>query len=87
MDSCPAQDRWEKLSLKRIMEKTNRKIIVEIEEDAYQQLVNEIGRKRVLDNMEGMIDEFVLVIIKKIYCGIGHVHIYKRKPGQRRLKV
>lgn len=64
-----------------------RRLIIEIDEDAYQQLVNEIGQKRALDNMEGFVDEFVLIVVKSLYAGVQNIHVVKRKKGQRRMKI
>lgn len=64
-----------------------RRIIIEIDEDAYQELVNEIGVKRALDNMEGFIDEFVLLVVKSLYAGVQNISVIKRKKGQKRTKI
>ena len=68
------------------MSKT-RRIIIEIDEDAFQALVNEIGVKRALDNMEGFIDEFILVVVKSLYSGVQNIHVVRRKKGQKRTKI
>lgn len=52
---------------------TQRKIVVEIDEDAYEEIKQEIGVKFALDNQEGFCDEFI--------------HITKRKKGQRRTTI
>jgi hypothetical protein len=63
---------------------TPRKIVVEIDEDAYEEIKQEIGVKFALDNQEGFCDEFILMFVKSLYAGLSTIHITKRKKGQRR---
>ena len=71
---------------KRFM-KEIKKIVIEIDEDAYKVIKQEIGVKFASDNQVGFCDEFVLMIVKSLYAGLPSIHITKRKKGQRRTKV
>jgi hypothetical protein len=64
-----------------------RKIIVEIDNDAYEELRTEIGLKFGLENAFGFCDEFVLMVVKSIYGGLGSIHVTKRKKGHKRTKI
>lgn len=60
------------------------KIVVEIDEDAYEVIKQEIGAKFALVNQKNFCDEFVLMFVKSLNAGLPSIHITKRKKGQRR---
>lgn len=64
-----------------------KRITIEIDDDAFEEIKAEIGTKLLLGQVYGHADEFVILFLKSIDAGKNIISICKRKKGQRRTKV
>lgn len=60
-----------------------KRIIVEIEDDVYKEIMQEIGLKKMMGNLYGFCDEFILTLVGAIEKGKKGISIERKKEVKK----